>query len=253
MSQHRLVQDPKALDKYPKFKKMVADIINGDRYSQVKPESAQNFDDERNAYAAMGEDSLLNALVPLIIKAEHSNKKKLGKATFSMAVDEECDVEVTDSLSGKTYVTRWSDEGVLVGVNKNLRCDLLPNLYNDDDLAKALRKGDYMTTPRLDRIYGLRPQLFPTPDDIMLDQALYAGLQVCQGMYFPYLIIEGKGNDGDPVVAENQARRGCATLVNATRQVYESIGLVDDYNGPDYRSFVFSATLTPYLMEIWVH
>lgn len=77
-------------------------------------------------------------------------------------------------------------------------------------------------------------------------------MEVAHGQNHSFFIIEGKSNKGSHTDAENQARRGGATLVNAARILYDRISM-EDVTGADERTFVFSATVTPEFMAIWVH
>lgn len=77
-------------------------------------------------------------------------------------------------------------------------------------------------------------------------------LEVLKDVYHAFLILEGKSNEGSPQEAINQACRAGAALVRAARLLREALGEAD-FQGADHRTFVFSATMSPGLMEIWAH
>ena len=77
-------------------------------------------------------------------------------------------------------------------------------------------------------------------------------LGVAPGVQHPFFIVEGKSEQGSVADAQNQARRGGASLVHTTRSLLTHIG-EPDVEGLDMRIFILSATMSPDIMEIWVH
>ena len=232
-------------------------VVNGDRHSHMRPESARQITQRHQYYQRTNEATLLTYILPLIIKDCRSVKllpKEAKEQSFGMAVDGD-NIDVEDPEDGALYGSKaWFDDGVVAAVNKDFRKEHLPHRYEDDQLAAALKKDDSMLTPRPDRCFGLLPDLIPVPDDIILNPQITILLEPCPDMHHPFFVLEGKSNDGSIADAENQARRGGATLVHAARQLLSKIGepQVTD-NGPDDRTFVFSATMAPNVMDLWVH
>lgn len=260
MTQHGLYQNSKNLKDYPSFEKAVRDIIGTERYSDMQASSAENIIAQREYYAHRNEDTVLQNLIPLIIKSQYlAEVKAQNPVSLAEALRPTLPAggEDAESRDIKRCVPRfWFADGVDVAVNEEFRRTFLPTRYDDEtfgaELAKALKKVDGMTNPKPDYCYGIRHDRFPVPHDIVIDQDLDTIMEVVPGTRNVYFIIEGKSNKGNHTDAENQARRGGATLVYANRLLLERIG-IPDVTGADDRSFVFSATTTPEFIAIWVH
>ena len=128
-----------------------------------------------------------------------------------------------------------------------------------------------MPNPRPDMKFGLKceEKSFTTS---ILHHTLDL-LWIVPGMHRPFLILEGKSYSGLSATAENQARRGGATLVKASRALWaivedESSTLPDlsdqeakglaEKDGiypikPNLKPFVSSITISPTNFSIWVH
>ena len=252
MAAHGLKNED-ALPKYPDFEKKVMSILEGDRTSEMKKRSINYLKKEFDTYSGMDEASFLNAMVPLIVTK--SRTVETEPMTFDEAVDRDLDPIVANPEKGTVYrAAPWSEDGMLVRVDANLDGDLLPHVYEDNELnQKMAKKDDDMKTPRPDRIYGLDPRLFILPNKLLLDKHIDATLDVCDYMHHPFFLIEGKSNRGNPHDAANQARRGGATIVNALRCAYAAIGKERTTLGPDYDSFMFSGTVSVEVFNIWLH
>ena len=205
----------------------------------------------------MNEATFMGSLLPLIIKVDRTVEIDVNNATAQelKLIEDGNSVEVAKPTPGMVYASKeWFDDGVFAVMDQDFRHDLLPHRYIDQQLAAAMRKDDSMLTPRPDRCYGLVTDLIPTPEDARLNPELRALIQACPNLSHSFFIIEGKSNRGMKIEAENQARRGGASLVNAMRQLLAKIG--EPYmtrDGVDDRNFIFSATLSPGLIGIWVH
>ncbi|KAL6717708.1 hypothetical protein ACLMJK_005623 [Lecanora helva] len=252
MDAHGLFKKMNKFNEYPDFKAEVMKIVEGERFSRMKAKSVDLFERTHKKYIDKNENTLLNNLIPLILKSKR--KVKADPKTFGEAMDDVSDTHEGDLVKGEVYSALWFDDGVMVLSDQNLIGDLLPDVYNDNDLNKELeKKGDEMKTPRPDRIYGLDPELFEMPLPLLLDRYVESTLEVCPSMYFTYFLIEGKSNDGNALVAENQARRGGATIVNGMRCVYAFIEQPRNELGPDWKTFIFSGTMNINTFDIWVH
>ena len=151
-------------------------------------------------------------------------------------------------------VESFWDDGLAIKVDCEFRKSFLPAREKDEELARAMAKVDGMTNPKPDYTYGLRIDHYPIPEDVTVSAYIDFLLEVVPILHHPFFIIEGKSDSGSKAEAENQACRGGAALVNAARQLLERIGARDaEATGPDQQTFVYSATLSPGLMDIWVH
>ena len=145
------------------------------------------------------------------------------------------------------------DDGLGVKFDCEFRKSFLHGINKDAELAKAMAKVDGMTNPKPDITYGVRFDYYAIPSDVTVSAYIDFLLEVVPLLHFPFFIIEGKSDSGSKAEAENQARRGGATLINATRILLEKINMQDEGSGPDQRTYIFSATLSPGLMDFWLH
>ena len=178
----------------------------------------------------------------------------------------------------RIWRTFLSDEKVVNTLDKDFARTLLPGGFSkqpllDEEITKHLEKDKGMTNPRPDMTFGLKREedSFTTS----IPQHILDLLWIAPGIHHPFLILEGKAHSGSSATAENQARRGGATLVKASRALWaildgnipnlpdlseqEAEGLADIGNDeshpvkPDLKSLVFSITLSPTNFSIWVH
>ena len=278
--------EPGSLERYSEFAKHVRHIISRKRESTVNPESAKKFRQVHQYLERANEDTLLQNILPLIIKPSRTVRSRVRSANLEFderaAVhQEEQEQENTQEQDGMNETMRevagvrpngaqgselcelqeepeyvvssfWED-GLLAKMNSEFRKSFLPR-HNDEELTKAMAKVDGMTNPRPDYTYGIRIDLSRVPDGVSVSWYTNYLLEIVPILHHPFFIIEGKSDSGSQAEAENQVCRGGATLVNAARQLFERIGMPDESaTGPDQRTFVYSATLSPGLMDIWVH
>ena len=152
-----------------------------------------------------------------------------------------------------TVESFW-DDGLAVKIDCEFRKGFLPIKEKDEELSRAMAKVDGMTNPKPDFTYGLRIDHYSIPNDVAVSAYIDFLLEVVPFLHHPFFIIEGKSDSGSKAEAENQACRGGAALINAARQLREKIGAqATEAAGPDEQTYIYSATLSPGLMDIWVH
>ncbi|KAK0506854.1 hypothetical protein JMJ35_010708 [Cladonia borealis] len=257
LEMHGLKCDYQALGRYPNFRQRILEIISSERHSEMKLKSVERIEKISPVLEEENEATYMNNLLPLIIKKERiAGRKNDGSTSHSgeMSGDEDI-VEVLNPEPGVVYRSRdWFDDGVYAVTDHDFRKDLLPHGYIDEQVAQMLKKDDNMLTPRPDRCYGLLRNWIPVPNGIQLSSEIRKYIEPCPNLSHPFFLIEGKSNKGDKFGMLLQARRGGASLVNAMRQLLTKIGepLVTG-SGVDDRNFVFSATMFPGLIDIWVH
>lgn len=249
--------DNKALARYPEFEKKIMGIVNSERHSEMKPESAKLVQQAGEILEHDNEATFLGTLLPLIIKpkrivdlASHEPAENLPEMSAKGST-----FEVVNPQPDVVYGCRtWIDDGVHAVFDRDFRTGLLPHHYIDEQLAHEMRKDDNMLTPRPDRCYGLLKEWITVPDGLVLDPDIRALITACPALSHSFFLIEGKSNRGDKLEAMLQARRGGASLVNAMRLLLAKIGEPHvTESGVDDRNFVFSATMIPGLIDIWVH
>ena len=120
-----------------------------------------------------------------------------------------------------------------------------------DDLKEAMAKTPEMTNPKPDHIFGRSSTHNDTLDQIVVPSNIRELLEIMPQMHCPFFVIEGKSHSGSPAEAQNQACRAGGALVWATRSLLYDILNQPHQVRPDYDSFVFSATLSPELLDMW--
>lgn len=116
-----------------------------------------------------------------------------------------------------------------------------------------MAKENGTTNPKPDWTFGisLKKHLFLI-DGYPIPANIAQWMEIMRGNHYAFLNLEGKSYIGSMLDAWNQACLGGATLVSAYRRVLATFG-VPDIVRADMRTFVFSATLDPSSMQIWVH
>jgi len=235
--------------KYSSFRKDVMAIVNGERSSAMRQESAEKIGRRVAYYERLSEATFMHNVIPVL----------LGEGYTLNKITEKFSDEDKPSLAwqGKQYREFMDDEWISTAVNCDFRKTLLPCKYTDLDpeyeaeTTKALAKTPGMTTHRPDYVFGLRTDEkdFELTQDFVPQEARNL-LEIYAGMFHTFFFIEGKGDAGSAAEAENQARRGGATLINASRQLQAMVGDLSDVPGVDEKSFVSSATKFAVIMDL---
>ena len=295
--------DEDAFNRYPTLKRLVDDIVKTDRpASTVKERSAKKYQHHLKTYGTSNEDTFLEAVMPLVFKESFtvSAAEKPGALTPPASLpnnSRDDPEEATMETMEEDAEQEWWQHGQKFAVNYLFAHDMTPNTYRDSGfpelLARQLAKEKGMTKPKPDRVWGIDRTYRPVPNGVYLTEATERALEIVPSLHSPYLLLEGKSNRGSSATAEDQARRGGATLVNCALQLqllarqaphsasparhdYPDAQRVDDQvadnqrvdnqdglesagsgeavqEGPDLNAIVFSATLNPKMIEFWVH
>ena len=302
MARHGIRQnDEVAFDRYPTLKRLVDDIVKSDRpASTVKERSAKKYQHHLKTYGTSNEDTFLEAVMPLVFKESFtvSAAEKPGALTPPASLPNngrDDPEEVAMETMEEDAEQEWWQHGQKFAVNYLFAHDMTPNTYRDSGfpelLARQLAKEKGMTKPKPDRVWGTDRAYRPVPNGVYLTEATERALEIVPSLHSPYLLLEGKSNRGSSATAEDQARRGGATLVNCALQLQllarqaphttsdahhggpdhqgaddqrvdgqdgrrgcESAGSGEaEQEGPDLNAIVFSATLNPKMIEFWVH
>lgn len=121
-----------------------------------------------------------------------------------------------------------------------------------DQVIEAMKKEDGMTNPKPARTFSVARNKCHFPRGVRIPDEISRCLEIVPTTYHPFFVIEGSSYEGSELAAENQACRGGAALVHAARIIRHLLG-EPDVEGADERTFVFSLTLSPSLVNIWVH
>ena len=158
---------------------------------------------------------------------------------------------------GQLYRDFLDDEQIITTMDTEFVRTRLPSRHTtqefEAEITKDLEKQSGMKNPKPDYINGIQRDKFPVPSGVHLPTEATALLEIAPGMHHLFFILEGKADRGSMAEAENQARRAGATLVNAARSLAALVDPQPSIIGPDETSFVFSATMGPNHIDIWVH
>jgi len=262
MEDHWLYRDHAAYAQHPDFEATVKGIIFNPRHSIMNKEQLDEFFQTKHYVGQLNEATFIHNILPLIIKRTYTKMLKGDEVKTYLAELKRDDLEeylkqsIEEELRGYLLKEQgWLTDGVLCKMDANFRPTMLPNRFQGQGhqaaIAAALAKDNGITDPRPDICYGIKPDTYKDPD-VIFSQAIQALLGITPGMHHPFLIIEGKSEEGSMAEAQNQACRGGAVLVNAARLLRAHIK-EPDIEGVDKRTFVFSAAMSPGLMQIYVH
>ncbi|KAL9628144.1 MAG: hypothetical protein Q9164_007380 [Protoblastenia rupestris] len=229
MSQHGLkLNDRPAFDRYPEFKEMAYGIVDRASVKAPEPTSEKKFQRVVDDYGRSNEATFLGLAFGIMIKdgyfvMEDSGASGPPAATF------------------KDFIL---DEDIAISMDRELRGTLLPHRYTNQGFEKemtlALKKDDGMKNAKPDYIYGISERKLAIQSGPPLTNMTYKLLTIAKGMYHPFLLVEGKSDRGSVAEAIDQARRGGATLVHATRIIADLVN--HDWKDPDPRLPEFPAS-----------
>lgn len=244
-----MFDDKAAFNKYTRFKDKIFDIIRPDRDSVIRPGSHKKFEAYLDCYARYNEATFLRKMFPLLMK----DGLHLRETGLVMDTEKQQLLGQSEYLEYRDFLI---DEGIVETADREFLRTLVPSSCNRDCeiyMAKVLAKAANMTNPRPDYTFGIKRDQFPRESEAMVPEYITALLNIAPGTRHAFLIVEGNPYDGVKAEAENQARRGGATLVHAERILRSLVEDVVDFEGPDEKSFVFSVIMDPDIVEFWVH
>ena len=273
LARYGLVQnDSGAYRKYPQLGKAVEKILDKPRLSSPDLEEQAYYQVTLDTYRTSNEATFLSHLLPLVIKTHrtipaasapppgHVHNLSSSPTTAQGAPDEGSSVEQLQQLTKLT-----KDEGRVLyaflfsGLIQTCDRDFSRNIpFPDDCLAldpevnEAMMKDAAMTNPRPDRTFAVSPTKHQWPEGFVLPEKIQAMMEVMKASHHPFLVIEGKSADGSWEEAQNQACRAGTIMVHADRHLRAKV-CMEDVFGVDLRTFVFSMTVDPHVVEIHVH
>lgn len=231
-----------ALAQFPRLQSAVGKIISRDRKSAASPEEFQKFKGKLEFYQNQNEDTLLAMVLPAIVRDDR---------TIQVPKEGLSDEAVWESVD-------FFESGVVTIVNREFQRGYVPfrnGVHHVDTelVAKMAKlKDEGMTNPKPDRAYGTRRDKFEMPTQFQMPKEVRDYLEILQDLHLPFLIVEGKAEGGSSAEARNQACRGGAALVHCHRLLRALLGM-EEKVGADLETYVFSATYSDGLLDIWVH
>lgn len=234
------IEDRDAIKRYPEVRKRAVQIIARTRNSPVKPEWQVNLTEVRDQYAVRNETTWIIKFWHALVNPERNIKEKDEHGSY-------LEPEAWKSVA-------WKKSFLDDNWNADLRTGSVPTLHTDDlNIQELLASLPRVTNPRPDIAFGLTEEAFSEAENVVNNRyQMYS--QVSQGIYHSFLIVETKSN-GTIEDAENQACRGGASLVCATRLMLRD----SDPNGTttktgaDLASIAFSIALVPTVAHIFCH
>ena len=128
--------------------------------------------------------------------------------------DDHGSVVITDEEFDRTGFA-WTEDHELTRLN-------MPNTYKDmgfeKDVAEAFQKYQRVKIPKPDRIYRLTPQSHGLQEGGRIRNIVGNLMAIGSSLHHPFYLIESKLYNGSLLAAQNQACRGGATILRATRE-----------------------------------
>ncbi|KAL8804461.1 MAG: hypothetical protein Q9182_002566 [Xanthomendoza sp. 2 TL-2023] len=252
METQGMAEDEKQLrKKYLLLEGLIESIITSERPSGVKPASAAKISAYRAEYARHNEATFLHIMWPLLMKDGYHAVKDSAHFT-----NEEKDLIQAEDTIYKDFLT---NEGIVMTLDTDILRDMIPSIHEEvefeTNLAKALAKDKdkKMKNPRPDYAYGFSPSALPGPIGVPIPGLILAMMDIAPRTRHAFFFAEGKPDGGSVAAAEDQARRGGATLVGAHRDLIATVKELPDVPGPDLDTVVFSVTISPQGYGFYVH
>ena len=214
-------------------------LIQDQRYSPKNEARINKFVKARKAEQFSNEKTFIDAIWKIIVRSKRTVKQK---AKDQDEEDETVLVKYWD-LDG---LRRQSDQPFARGTVP------LVDTSDDPDLEALLEKKPGIPNPVPDLAYGLDEDSFSAKENLT-NQYLEMIAALSPGMYHTFFVLEFKGYQGTIVDAENQACRGGAAIVQATRTMEVEAGLVIGNNEYNDGSFAFSLAMDPNDAKLYVH
>ena len=229
------------------FKAMINGIVMPDKTKIMSDESAKKARCLREKYSVSNESTFVPKFLPTIVKE--------GRIRISPPYNEDDDSRGNDYDRDHEVTRIFEDDGLVENWNQQLLKNMVPIPNADDgkELSRLLAKAGHITNPKPDIVYGVTTSVFETQKEREINDSNSEIVEVSPGMLHPFFLMEWKSAAGSLGVAENQAGRAGAALVNARRKFNERLGQVHDSDGPDWDSFVFSCTAQHRSGTMWVN
>lgn len=230
---HCFIDDEEIEEANEEFFEEVRNLAIGQRHSVMKPESIKRTKDTWRNFKDTNETSfLIEFWESLIPKSRHPMRK-----------DDEPSVP-----------TPWLQDHLIPIRDKLFQEKCVPVVTHSNESEKQLLELlPKMKTPKPDILYGLKLDKWCTKQhrDITYILGLWASPNEVQVL--PFLIVEGKSNNGNLEEAEVQAARAGTVLNAGWRGFDERCGTQPSGLGPDKRSKVFSLVLSPNYARLNIH
>lgn len=246
MGAHNIYISQGLLDKLQNalFEEKVKEIVNSERLSAAKPESARKFKKRAVQAQIQNEGTVLMRLLRLVMK-ESGTVRVEGPLN-----KDQSHPLVTDA--------NFDDTALEATQNVESRRSYIANTYINisytEELEKRMAKEQGMKNPKPDRAYDLALDIFPRSTGLPMSQRTSQLLNIIPTLLAPFFILERKSNSANVAGAWEQAARGGATLVSTQLELLANAGILDtNATGINHDTFVYSVTIDARAIEFYVH
>lgn len=232
----------------PGFHHLVNSIVRTERPSGRKPESERKFRNRAERLGPHNEATMLARILPLVIKE--------GRTVPVQGPITDQENSTRDMLDG--LWEDFDDSGLDWTVDREFHRTYVPNAYENigygEQIATALAKERGMKNPKPDRAFGLAINDLPRPEgDALLRDETSAFLDAVPGLQHVFFLVEGVSSSGDLNKAKHQACRGGTVIVIVQRHLLAATNQLSLDDGPDRKTFVYTATIDDHTMSFWVN
>ena len=247
---------------YRNFKRKIQRILDTTRSSEMRPASLKKHVGQQMFYGRTNEATVARKLFSGVLKDARVPIKDFSNSTqepdtTTAGVREEFHERGLGLLQQEDYFSNGIADLLSPDFHRGIFMTPSPGDLKMNTVIKNMAKVAGMTNPRPDAVYGYRhdlPGLNP-PDDISWSPSVLARCQIAPGLAHAVLIIETKGDGGSVATAEDQARRGGATLVKGHQDLLDMARgyRLTETRAPQEDSLVFSCTFNLQSLDLWVH
>ncbi|KAL8933513.1 MAG: hypothetical protein Q9216_006330 [Gyalolechia sp. 2 TL-2023] len=278
MEQHRMFMRKRLLDKpeMAGFRDLVLRVVDTERPSGRKPNSERKWQMRTENLDIQNEATMLDYILPLLIKdgrkvpvedpfahydpfTQHESSAHQEPFTHQeSSAHSESSTHTTSSVIDDVWED-FEDSGLAWNVDREFARTYLPNSYAnigyEEKIATALAKQRGVKNPKPDRTYGLKPNHLPPPKNqpALLRDETKTLLNAIPGLSHVFFLLEVVSSNGSTAKAMNQACRGGTVAVFIQRLLLASTGQRCMDAGPDFQTYVYTATIDDSAMSFYVN
>ncbi|KAI4239053.1 MAG: hypothetical protein LQ349_000661 [Xanthoria aureola] len=251
MEQHGMHINTKILEEPGRegFYATVMSVADEQRPSGVKPESAKRWPKRTANLGDYNEATMLMHILPLVIKDGRHLSVHGPTLEQASSVKQHMD----------DFWEDFEDSGLDYTADQEFRRTFLPNAYAqigyEDKIALELAKQKGIKNPKPDRAYGLAMNSIPPPKGRpgLLRNETQSLLNAIPNLQHVFFLLEAVSSAGSITKAMNQACRGGTVAIVIQRRLLEVIGQLGKEEGPDQKTYVYTATIDDSTMAFWVN
>lgn len=231
-----LIEDNQARKLYEGFLDKAKDLVNGGRYSDMKPASIEAIKTIYGHARTANEATFLT----------HFWSELMKKTRTVRASGAEDNSQLTEMT--------WYSSMVMSHIDQLFRSASVAAIpETDPTIIKLLDDIPKIRIPKPDMLFGLIPEQWCSRQQIAVMDRYPEFAKPNFDLALPWFIVEGKSVEGNIEKAVVQAARAGAALVASWRGLDAIAGSQSLEDGPDRRSYVYSLCLSVRAAVISVH